>query len=620
MTPRGLAIQDAQYQRNIRDCFKAAWRFLAPRPAYNVWQWGEAYRRIATEATATPGPYRLYNAPYQREPQEAFLDPRVQVTVLQWGSRLGKTEIINNLDGYIMDLEPCGILVVYPTIEKCRAWSTMFFMPMVEATERIRSLIGDRKLKDSENTILAKKFPGGRITAVSANSPPALRQVQARLIQCDEIDAFSEGPEGDPVMLALKRADSYSNSIQVLASSPSIRGISRIEGWMARSDDRRWMVNCPRCNHRYWFQVLEHLDWDEGNPESAGVKCQGCNVRLTDDERITMTRAGAWEPLREFSGIRGYWLDALSSLFPAKKGFVHRCHQLAQEQIDARAGGDQGWQVFLNTVCNLTWEPGSQSIEARGVAERAEEYSKPPAGVQVLTCGVDVQGDRLELEIVGWGKDEESWSCAYVQCHGDTMRSEPWEELRRILMTTYERQDGVALKISRTLVDGGYITDEVFRRTSWLRAGMLDVWTALGARKLNRAMVETKMRGKGIRRYWQVGTNAAKQTIYSRLANQRPGSAGYCHFPRSYTEAFYEMLTSERGLPRVVDGSTCIVFEPRWRGIRNEALDCRVYALAALRTSGRRLDLQADQPLPLPQAQAKPAVRRPATAGNWALR
>ena len=107
----------------------------------NVWQWAEMRRRLSKEVSAVTGSYRVATAPFQREPQEAFTSEEVQTTVLRWGKRLGKTEMINNLHGSIIEQNPRNILVVYPTLDSAKKWSKQFFTPLIRSTPALRDKI-----------------------------------------------------------------------------------------------------------------------------------------------------------------------------------------------------------------------------------------------------------------------------------------------------------------------------------------------------------------------------------------------------------------------------------------------------------------------------------------------
>jgi phage terminase large subunit GpA-like protein len=263
-----------------------------PREKLSVCAWALKHRYLAKGVTSKPGKYSLDAGPYQREPQESFTDPEVMITVLMWASRTGKTECLNNLDGYVIHHDPKAILKVYPTLDSAAKWRKEFFNPMITATPVLREKI-NIKSRHSDNTMLALRFPGGNISSIGTNSPSGFRQIQAPVVECDEIDAMEDGKEGDPITLAFKRADNYSDSIQVLSSTPTTRGYSRIESWLDKSDFRQWFCPCAKCG---MMQVLKwsQVQWPEDDPKNARYICEaeGCRHAHTDQERMGMIREG----------------------------------------------------------------------------------------------------------------------------------------------------------------------------------------------------------------------------------------------------------------------------------------------------------------------------------------
>ncbi len=555
-----------------------------PPPDVKVWQWAENERRLGKDVTAIPGRYRVDAAPYQREPQESFTAPDVQTTVLLWASRLGKTEMLNNLEGFTIVVNPRGVLVVYPTLESAKKWSKEFFVPMVKATPSLRDKIKASRTKDSNNTILGKEFPGGKISAIGANSPSGFRQIQAPVVICDEIDAMDNGAEGDPIALAFKRADNYRDSVQVLSSTPTVKGASRIEMWFEKSDKREWFCQCPACGERQvlaWSQV----EWPDGRPEDARLKCASCGVLLNDAERKAMVRAGEWRATAPFTGIRGYRLNGLNTLFPAKKGFASKLHQMVVEHLEAKTGGEAAMQVWTNTFLSESYEPPSDKIECAGIMERAEPYGGEdavpilPRYVLALTAAVDVQKDRLEVEVAGWGLKDECWAVEFRRLPGDPTRDEVWTELDDLLATDYRHACGGVLRIARTAIDCGFKPERVFAfvRSRQPRVIVVKGGSERGALPLQ---IMAKINKQGVRLYL-VGTDAMKDAIYSRLQLTEPGPR-YCHWPQGFgfDAQYFEQLTAEQrrtvfhnGFPRHE------WFLPASK--RNEALDLRVYNMAA---------------------------------------
>lgn len=558
------------------------------REPLSVLDWALKWRYIAKGVSPKPGKYTLDNGPYQGAPQQSFTDPTVQVTVMMWASRLGKTEVINNLDGYIVDHDPKGILVVYPTLDSATKWSKKFFMPMVKATPRLRGKIKSSRTRDSDSTILSKSFIGGAIDAIGTNSPSGFRQIQAPVVRADEIDAMEDGKEGDPITLAFRRADNYSDSIQVLASTPTVKGASRIESWMEKSDYQMWFCPCVECGRH---QVLKwaQVQWPDDQPEEARYVCefQDCQHAHTDEERIEMVRNGEWRPTRPFRGVRGYWLNGINTLFEPKKGFVSKLHQMAQEFLDAKYSDNpqETMRVWVNTFLAETWAEKSHRIEAEPLLARREAYGKTlPEQACIITAGVDIQEDRIEAQAIAWGEGEESWPIDYQVFMGKT--SNPaggaWLELDRWLQETYEHPLGISLGIERTCIDTGKFPDAgyAFSFARQLRG----VYVVKGIKGVG-LPVMTLPKKSGIKkvRLWMVSTNTAKSLIYSRLQQLERG-AGYIHFPFDREPAFqaeyFRQLTSEQVVEKKRMGKTYNDFEEHGR---NEALDTFVYALGALK-------------------------------------
>jgi phage terminase large subunit GpA-like protein len=558
---------------------------LRPPPDINVWQWAEEHRRLGKDVTAIPGRYHVTSAPYQSEPQESFTDKDVQTTVLLWASRLGKTELLNNLEGYTIHHNPRGILVVYPTLDSAKKWSKEFFVPMLKSTPCLRGKIRDSRSRDANNTILSKQFPGGKISAIGANSPSGFRQIQAPVVICDEIDAMDNGAEGDPIALAFRRADNYRDSIQVLSSTPTVKGLSRIEQWFEKTDKREWFVPCLACET---YQVLkwEQVIWPDKSTNEARVKCGKCGVLHDDTARREMVMRGQWRSTAPFTGIRGYRLNGLASLFPAKKGFASRLHQMVSEYLDAKAGGEFTMQAWTNTFLAESYEPPAEKVDAAPLMQRAEEYggedeNNPvlPRYVLALTAAVDVQKDRLEVEVVGWGVKEECWGIEFRRLIGDPGREEVWRQLDTILEREYRHECGGTLKVERCGIDAGFSGPDVHRFVKPRQPRVL----ALVGRLTPGAMMFTitpKPNKHGTRLYI-VGVDTIKDLVFARLKLDAPGPR-YFHWPRGFgfDPSYFEQLTSEqsktiyqRGFPKRV-----------WilpSGKRNEALDVRVYNLAA---------------------------------------
>lgn len=550
---------------------------------------------------------------------DAFSDPSVHTVVVMSSAQVGKTEIVNNVVGYHVDQDPAPILLIQPTLDMAEAWSKDRLAPMVRDTPALRGRIADPRSRDSGNTLLHKKFAGGHITIAGANSPSSLASRPIRIFLGDEVDRYpvSAGTEGDPVSLGRKRTATFWNRKVGLFSTPTIKGASRIEMAWEESDQRRYYVPCPHCGEHQTLKFRGGIHWDEGKPETAYYVCEHCGAVITEADKPRMLRRGKWVMEKpDVRGIAGFHINELYSPW-------RRWSEVVADFLSAKRSPET-LKTWVNTSLGETWEDAAEKADPDTLMARRENYGPDslPGDVLLLTAGVDVQGDRLELEIVGWRsghEDEppESWGVEYRVLYGDPAQPEVWRQLDELLKSTYAVEDGRRLRIRAACVDsGGHHTAQVYafcqprigRRIFAIKgaAGNKPIWP-------KKAGLSRKHGGQ----VWSIGVDAAKDAIYARLRIATPGP-GYLHIPADYDEAWAKMLTAEKVRTRYSRGHPV----REWikpEGARNEALDCRVYAMAALHSLGRinwaALALQAGREVVLPEhPQEKPAETVPAPA------
>jgi phage terminase large subunit GpA-like protein len=415
-----------------------AWSTLRPPPLLTVSQWADRHRMLDTVSSAEPGKWRTSRTPYLREPMDRLspTDPCERV-VMMFGAQLGKTEAGLNWCGYIIHHQPAPLLLVQPSLEMAELYAEQRMAPMLRSTPELAERVGDPKQRDSGNKKLIKQFPGGFLRVVGANSPSSLAGMPARYIFGDEVDRWpaSAGLEGSPLDLVERRTASFSRRKMLLTSTPTSRGSSLVERLMLQTGWRRYWVPCPHCSH---MQVLgwSGLQWPAGKPRSAEYHCEACGAGIVDSERTKteMLEGGEWRPDKpELEDGRSYGYH-LPTLY-APGGWSTVSWGALAEQYDACGDNPDKMRVFVNTVWAETFDESElAAVDADGLAARAEVYARPvPDGVRLLTAGVDVQQDRLEVEIVGWGDDEESWSIDYAAIPGDPTGPDVWAELTSIL-------------------------------------------------------------------------------------------------------------------------------------------------------------------------------------------
>ena len=535
---------------------------------------------LSAESAAEPGRWKCI--PYQRGMMDAVTDPDVETISIMKSARVGYTKMLNATIGYHAHQDPCPILLVQPTIEDAKGYSKDELAPMFRDVPALRGSLSDA-YRDGDNTLLKKMFPGGSIALVGANSQRGFRRITVRIVLMDEIDGYPEeaGDEGDQLTLAKRRSDTYWNRKVIHGSTPTIAGVSRIERLFLESDQRRYYVPCPHCG-RLQVLVWGQMKWPEGDPLKAWYECGHCAEPIDHQWKREMVAAGEWRSEAPFTGHAGFHIWAAYSFSPnATWG------KLAAEWSDANADrvkrkNHEKLKTFINTVIGEPWTDQGEQVTWSAIYNRRERYRAAVPNGSVLTGGVDVQDDRLEYEIVAWGDGEESWSVEVGRLIGDPGREEVWNTLHAKLSRTWLRADGVQLDVRLVCVDsGGHYTDEVygFSRRHGVRWAVPTKGSseqgkpiAMFPRQLNRKRVYLTM----------LGTDTAKELLARRLSSDEPGP-GFCHFPDrpEYDEEYFEQLCSEKAVTKYRNGRPHI----EWikTRARNEALDLRILALAAVR-------------------------------------
>ena len=576
---------------------------FAPPPRYNVASWAEAFREMARGSTSEPGKYRLSRLPYQQEPQESFTDPTVAETVLLWARQLGKTTLLENLVGYIMDVDPSNVFIKYPTRSKAADFSQKKLTPMIRETPSLRRKIKPHRSRDSGNTIFSKLFPGGSISMVGANSASALRQLSCRVVIQDEIDSDEPNSEGDPVPQADATASNFHDAILVKASTPTQepeddgRGGqtgSRIQILFDQSDQRFWNVACPKCNHWQvlkWPQVKWTWKTEPGetisDPEKAVYVCEGCNAELSDFERVRMIMHGKW--VAKFPGRRrrGYHLSGLYRVMGKKRAYRSYLHEFVENFLKAKKDGSiDVWQnTFLAECSSHRWS----RLDTDPLLARRESYGPElPKGCLVLTGQVDVQGDRLECLVMGWGLGHESWAIRHDILLGDPHKTEVWKKLHEWVSQEFHHPQLGTLHVPIVLIDSGgqsgdaAFSDPVYRFVRPRQPNEIGpgVYASKGSSRLDSALVTNRRPKKGIC-LKLIGTSVGKTTLHARLRLQDPGPR-FIHFPigHGFDEEFFAQIGAEA--PKIVRKRGYNHTE--WHKIRsrNEALDLLVMSLAAI--------------------------------------
>ncbi|HEY6110563.1 MAG TPA: phage terminase large subunit family protein [Gemmatimonadales bacterium] len=604
-------------------------------PELGVAEWSDRHRMLSSKASAEPGQWRTSRTPYLREIMDELstLSP-VKRVVFMKGAQVGATECGNNWIGYVIHHAPAPFLMVTPTVELAKRASKQRIAPMIEATPVLRERVSPSRARDAGNTTFVKEFDGGLLILTGANSGAGLRSMPIRDLFCDEVDEYpgDVDAQGDPVSLAEKRTITFARRKIFLVSTPTLKGLSRIEREFEASDQRRYYVPCPFCGHMDWIR-WENIRFEEHQPKTARLACTACNALIEERHKTDMLAGGVWRATAQ-SETAGFHLSGLYSPL-GWKSWAECVEELLSSKDDRHR-----LKTWINTVLGETWEELGDSIDVGSLAARREVYpAEVPDGVGALVAAVDVQGDRLEVTVKGYGHAEESWLIAWTQLYGDPGLEEVWRELDAFLGQPWTCASGQQHMLDGTFIDsGGLHTDQVYR---YVRSRMPGDFTRPKVFAIKGGNVQgaplVPLRPTTTNRYrlplYVLGVFAGKDMAMARLRIPSPGP-GFVHLPEWIDEEYLSQLTAEKAIRKYVKGKGSV---REWVKIRdrNEAFDLEVYALAGLHILGPALmkqlreraarwmvPVEGPRPDPKPNEptvrQTPPTVQtRPRRGGGW---
>ena len=633
-----IDVDDAQ----SIDALIAGWNSAAtPPPLLSVSEWSDEKRRLPETSAARGGRWRTELTPYLRGIMDAVHEPGVRVIALKKSVQSGGSESAHNIIGYHIEHDPCSILVVHPTEKVAEAWSKERLNDMIRTTPALRDVVqdkrGERGKHRADSTLDLKMFPNGYLAVGGANSPNTFARWAARLLFGDDVDRWPAvvGEEGDPIELFLNRATTFHDSLALLISTPTLKD-GRIDTWYKRSDRRRYIVTCPSCGREDWFTWSGKCDdekcgtkhfavgYDDKDPESARIECPpeeygGCGAHFDEATRRLLIAGGSWQATAapQQSGLIGFHLPAMVSTL----GDV-TLPGLVDKWLAAQATGKEKLRVFINTQLAEGWEDRGTRMQPHSLSARRESYGPP--GVEVpmqavcLTAFADVQDNRFELQVHGWGPALERWVVDWRSIPGDPKKAETQRALLEALTRKYLHASGHMLPILSTCIDTGFATEEMYDFV--LANEVRRIWATKGfAGRSGEPIVgkpSEKTYGKKARpvRLWPINVDDAKKDIYDGLAlSQGPGAIHFpLHLDTIDDEYFAQMCSEHREQRR---NSSGIVTHEVWvqDRVANHGLDTAVGCLAAYKLLNPNIRqyaemLQATEP---PKPDAAPASGAP---------
>lgn len=564
--------------------------FRPPR-LLTVSEWADQKRILVSESSSEPGRWNTDRAPYQREIMDAFTQPNVWKIVIMASAQVGKTELELNMMGRAIDIDPGPMLFIQPTDGFAEDFSKRRVSPMIKACPVLARRVYEAKSRDAGNTIGMKTFPGGSVTFTGANSPTELAGRPVRYVFCDEIDRFpaSAGTEGDPLELAERRTETFRHNRKIVyTSTPTIKGASKIERGYEAGTQEEWHTQCPHCNQFSFikfddirFEKEDYKD-SEGQKQykvkSVTWKCPVCHEETGEHE--TKRQPAKWvkqNPEAEEAGVRSFRLNAFMSPWSDWTDIVRH---FLRAKDDAEL-----LKVFHNTMLGETWEVRDRTGAPEKLNARREIYAaEVPNGAVLLTMGIDTQDNRLEYEVVGWSRDEESWGISRGVIPGRADAPGVWEEVDKLLDREWTMQNGMGMRVLATFIDsGGHFTQDIYRECDRRRSRR--IWAIKGeggdGKPYCRIMKKANGRNEAVR--FIVGVDSGKEAILFAATEVNEPGPKYMHFPNDYHKGYdmdyFRGLISERPVIHRRGGQSVVAWEKVYE--RNEPLDCRNYARAA---------------------------------------
>lgn len=591
--------------RDGAEVYRAAFAAgLRPERPITVTEWACKHRIISREGGAEPGPYRVDRTPYMAAIMDALSSTsHWNDVVFIKGAQIGGSEAGNNWVAYAIDRDPGPMMVVQPTVGLAEDYSKQRFAPMIRDTPALTAKIASPKSRDGSNTRMQKAFPGGILFMSGANSAASLSSKPIGKLFLDEIDRYPLDVDGEgcPVALAEKRTATFPRAKRFKCSTPTIAGASKIQDAYDASTKGRYYVPCPHCGE---FQVLEWAGvlWErnaDGSPihETVHYVCAGCGEKIREHHKTEMLRRGEWRHENSKAKAIGFHLSALYSP-------VGWCSwaKLAQEWHEAQ-GIPEKLIAFVNTALGECYVlPGTEKDAWAQVYAKREvrPIGVVPLRAVLLTAGIDVQKDRIEITIVGW-RGKECWIVDHIVIDGDTGldiddQKGPWPKLTDIIQRDWPHAGGGTLRIEKAGADSGYISTKVYE---WVRSiegrvviavkgdnsGQMTVPISPGKAQEFRTKDGRKI-ARGIKLY-MVGGTVLKREIRARLKLPKPSDeqvaasgypVNYLHVPE-LTEDYCRQLTAETEVLKKNRLTGRETTEWHQSG-RNEALDCLQYAFA----------------------------------------
>lgn len=621
-------------------------------PPLTAVEWADKHFYMSSESSYNEGKWTT--DPFQVAILNAMGNDLIAVVNFVKSARIGYTKLLLANIGYKIQHKRRNVMMWSPTDPDAEDISKSHVNGLIRDVPVVRELAPWFGRKHSDNTLDQKVFANRKTLWVRGGKASRnYREKSADEVIYDELsnfDADVEG-EGDPVTLGDKRLDGAVYPKSIRGSTPKKAGTCQVSKAAGESPIRlRFHIECPHCRGeqtlKFGGKECDYgLKWEKdelGEPVKAWYLCEHCKAMFFHPDMVEASKSGRW--ICEVTGIWTRdamdWFSADGEPIRTPRSIAFYCWaiystwstwlKIATEFLKIK-GDREKLITFTNTTLGEVWEEMQDKVEWDALYGRREVWAgEIPQRAVVLTGGIDTQDDRYEGRVWAWAPGEEAWLVYRFILMGDPASEVLRRKVGAELQKQFTRADGLVMRVDRWAWDsGGHYTDEVYGES--LRHGVLWVIPTKGANVYGKPIANMpRTRNKAKVYLTEIGTDNAKELIYSRLklpldtAKSQAGEPqpGVVHLPANddlCDESEVRQLVSEVKVPKVTQGKRVL----RWdnQGRRNEALDCFVGALAALRISQQRfgldLDVLAAEPRPGGDAAADNQERPRAKSKFW---
>lgn len=586
---------------------------MTPPPPPDITRWC-VENVVFDDRSPMPGPFSIGRFPFLREIHEVLSPehPAREVT-LKGSAQWGKTvSVINPTLGGWFEHVALDALVVHPTQSAATEWVRTKWLPLRRQAPSLRDIFGDGRGENTDSLFNQETLArNGSLKVASAGSPADLTGTTRRLVIMDDVAKFEMTDKGDPEALAESRASGFEDAKIVRVSTPLIKGTCRIARAYARSDQRLYLVPCPHCGHEApltWENFKASIE-----PERLHVAhftCDACGSAIGHEHKERMVSAGRWAPQNPRGDHPGFFLwrayapqrDWASIALDYARTMGWTSAAIGQSEAETRAAVEaETEQTFFNDVLGLEYEQATGGPDWTVLRDRVEldesgrylPQGRVPARGVLLTAGVDCQADRLEVQLVAWGRNRQSWVFGYTVIPHEIGSEEAWAALDALLKEEWKTTAGLPLKLDALAIDSGAFTDDVW---AWAkRHPRQRVIVIKGSSSQNgptmMPMQERRRDGKPMkgraRQGFMLNVSQLKADFYARLEREDPEDRGFVSFAKGLGDEFFRQITAE---VRVLKRQRSGVLTSQWDLVeptrRNEGLDTMLYAEAAARRVG----------------------------------